>query len=77
MDVVLELREKARRSAKRIVLPESQDLRVVQAAGILASEGLCSPVLVASRGVGDIPPGVEVVRPDTDPRRQACLSRRT
>lgn len=75
MDVVLELREKARRSAKRIVLPESQDPRVVQAAGILASEGLCSPVLVASRGVGDIPPGVEVVRPDTDPRRQAFAER--
>ena len=41
MDVLLELREKARRAGRRIVFPESQDPRVVQAAGILAGEGLC------------------------------------
>ncbi len=70
MDVQLELREKARRLARRIVLPESSDPRVVQAAGELASEGLCKPVLVHARGLGSPPPGVEVVSPERDPRTQ-------
>lgn len=68
MDVLLELREKARRAGRRIVLPESQDPRVVQAAARLASEGLCQPVLVEGRGMGAVPAGVELVRPDRDPR---------
>jgi phosphate acetyltransferase len=68
MDVVLELREKARRLAKRIVLPESQDPRVVQAAGALAAERLCRPVLLERPGLGSVPAGVELVRPARDPR---------
>lgn len=68
MDVRLELREKARRLAPRIVLPEAQDDRVLRAAAELASEGLARPVVVEARGMGDVPPGVETVRPDRDPR---------
>ncbi len=68
MDVLLELREKARRLARRIVLPETQDPRIVQAAGSLASEGLVAPVLVASRGMGSAPAGCEVVDPASDDR---------
>ncbi len=68
MDLLLELREKSRRLGKRIVLPESQDPRVLQAAGALASERLCRPVLVESRGLGAAPAGVEVVRPARDGR---------
>ncbi|MDE0895717.1 MAG: phosphate acyltransferase, partial [Planctomycetota bacterium] len=41
MDILLELHEKARRLDRRIVLPESPDPRVRQAAARLASEGLC------------------------------------
>lgn len=67
-DVVLELREKARRSPKRVVLPESQDQRVRQAAAALAAERLCVPVLVDAGKMGAAPPGVEVVRPRQDPR---------
>ena len=70
MDVVLELRERARRLAKRIVLPESQDPRVTQAAAVLASEGLCTPVLVEAPGMGPVPPGVELVRPSRDGRSE-------
>ncbi|MEM7309817.1 MAG: phosphate acetyltransferase [Planctomycetota bacterium] len=70
MDVVLELRERARRLKKRIVLPEAQDPRVVQAAAAAASEGLCTPVLVEAAGMGSVPPGVEVVRPGRDPRTE-------
>jgi phosphate acetyltransferase len=68
MDVVLEIAEKARRARRRIVLPEAQDARVRQAAARLASEGLCTPVLVDTGGVGTVPGGVEVVRPSNDAR---------
>jgi phosphate acetyltransferase len=68
MNLVLELREKARRLSRRIVLPESQDPRVLQAAAKLASEGLARPVLVETAGLSSTPPGVEVVRPSHDPR---------
>ena len=68
MDVILELRARARRLKKRIVLPESQDPRVIQAAAALASEGLCQVVLVEVPGRGTVPPGVECARPARDPR---------
>lgn len=68
MDVVLELREKARRLGRRIALPETRDPRTLQAAAALASEGLCRPVLVDAGGVGATPAGVDVVRPSQDPR---------
>jgi len=80
MDVVLELREKARRLDKRIVLPETADPRTVQAAATLAAEGLCRPVLVESSGMAGAPAGIELVRPESDPRRErfaaALLERR-
>ena len=80
MDVVLELREKARRLGRRIVLPESSDERVVRAAGVLASEGLCQPVLVEAPGMASVPAGVDYVRPKSDPRlesfAQALFERR-
>ncbi|MEN8132035.1 MAG: phosphate acyltransferase [Pseudomonadota bacterium] len=55
MDVLLELREKARRLQKRIVLPESQDRRVLQAAALAVSEGLCRPALIRTRGMAEAP----------------------
>jgi len=61
MNVLLDLHEKARRLGKRIVLPESQDPRVVQAAATLARERLCRPVLLESRGLSGVPAGVEVL----------------
>lgn len=70
MDVLLELHEKARRAGRRIVLPEAHDPRVRQAAARLASEGLCTPVLVDAGGGGGTPAGVEVLRPAQDPRTE-------
>jgi len=69
--VILELREKARRLDRRVVLPESGDPRVVQAAAALAADKLCRPVLVEAPGMGDVPPGVESVRPARDGRLEA------
>lgn len=68
MNLLLELHEKARRAQKRIVLPESQDARVIQAAATLAAQKLCRPVLVETKGMGAVPSGVELVRPSRDPR---------
>lgn len=70
MDIVLEIQEKARRLRRRIVLPEARDARVRQAAATLASQGLCTPVLVDTGGLGTLPAGVELVRPASDPRTQ-------
>lgn len=70
MDVIGELRERARRNVRRIVFPESQDNRVLQAAAALASEELCTPVLVEASGMGPVPNGVELVRPSRDPRTE-------
>jgi len=75
MDVLLELSERARRLKRRVVLPESRDPRVLQAAARLASEGLCQPVLVESPGLGEVPPGVELVRPGRDTRAEAFAER--
>jgi len=68
MNLILELHEKARRLQRRIVLPESQDARVRQAAGVLAQKGICQPVLVDVGKLGTAPAGVEIVRPASDPR---------
>ncbi len=70
MNLLLELHEKARRLKKRVVLPESQDPRVLQAAATLASQGLCRPVLIETKGMGSPPGGVEVVRPGHDERTE-------
>jgi phosphate acetyltransferase len=68
MDILLELREKSRRLQKRVVLPESQDQRVRQAAAMLAAQKLCMPVLIDAGKMGSAPAGIEVVRPARDPR---------
>jgi phosphate acetyltransferase len=68
VNVILEIQEKARRLGRRIVLPESQDPRVRQAAATLAAQKLCTPVLVQTPGMGSAPAGVEVVSPARDPR---------
>ncbi|MEM8712467.1 MAG: phosphate acyltransferase, partial [Planctomycetota bacterium] len=54
MNVLSEIRERARRKNARIVLPEAADERVLRAATILKSEGLVQPVLVAARGMDPI-----------------------
>ena len=71
MNVILELHEKARRVRRRIVLPEAHDPRVRQAAAQLAAEGLVEPVLVDGGGLPAPPPGVDVVRIQSDPRVDA------
>ncbi|MFC1709747.1 phosphate acyltransferase [Candidatus Omnitrophota bacterium] len=46
MDVVRELREKARRDKKTIILPEGEDLRVIAAAKVIKSEGIADLIVL-------------------------------
>ena len=66
MSLLDDLREKARSRGRRVVLPETQDERVLRAAQRLASEGLATPILVRTRGMGDAPAGCEVVVEDPE-----------
>jgi phosphate acetyltransferase len=70
---VASIRERAAAAARRIVLPEGADPRVVEAATVLAREGLATPVLLARTDSVDLrrlsETGVQVLDPDTDPRR--------
>ncbi len=75
MDVLAEIRERARRKNARIVLPEASDERVMRAATILKSEGLVQPVLVGARGMGAAPPGVDVIDPERDPRANDAFAK--
>ena len=68
MTVLEELKARARAKQKRIVLPESGDARVLQAAGMLAQSGLATPILLRSKGMGEAPAGVLVLDPLSDPR---------
>ncbi|MDZ4771611.1 MAG: phosphate acetyltransferase [Planctomycetota bacterium] len=69
MNTLLEIHEKARSAQRRIVLPESQDARVLQAAATLKSKGLVTPVLIDGGKLGGgAPPGIEVVSPARDSR---------
>ena len=49
MNLIEEIRNKAKSDRKRIVLPESQDLRVIQAASILKKEKIADPILLGKR----------------------------
>ena len=46
MEVVKRIKAKARASVKRIVLPEGDEPRTVEAARIVAAEGVAEPVLL-------------------------------
>lgn len=64
-----DLRHRARGLGMRIVLPESSDVRVFEAARRAAESGLARPILVAEQPAGfTAPAGVEVVSPQGDAR---------
>lgn len=57
--------ERAKKSPKRIVLPEGDDARVLEAAGRLAAEKIVRPVVLAAPGTS-VPAGVELVDPSNE-----------
>ncbi|MDE2291833.1 MAG: phosphate acetyltransferase [Elusimicrobia bacterium] len=77
MEIISRLRDAARATPRRLVLPEGDDARTVKAAAIMAREGIAKPVLLgepakirqlAGREGADLS-GVELVDPATDPLR--------
>lgn len=78
------LRARAALSPRSIVFPESGDPRVLAAVRRLHQDGIVRPIIVrdpeAPFGRDDVPSGVEVIDPATDPRvealRDALLERR-
>lgn len=73
--LLADLRQRARQKGAAVVLPESQDPRVVAAAARLAAEGLVRPILLAGRGLLSPPAGVRVIDPATDPRAGAFAAK--
>jgi phosphate acetyltransferase len=71
------LRERARGTDRRIVLPEGAEERTRAAARILVSEGLVQPVLLASgEATAELAAeGFEVIDPEMDERRQLLAQR--
>jgi phosphate acetyltransferase len=78
--VLEQLRTRARAANATIVLPEGDDGRVVEAAAILAAEGIARPILIgdrvdvraaAARVPVDLPAAVDVL----DPRNEAVHER--
>ncbi len=62
--------ERAKAKPRRIVLPEADDQRMVEAAARLADEGIAIPILVGDPAIS-APAGVEVVSPASDERAAA------
>jgi len=68
------LRARAARSRRRIVFPESADLRVRTAVEVLARDGIVEPIMVLDPAAPETHAavhalGVETADPTTDPRR--------
>ncbi len=66
MDVIAQIREKAKSQKKRIVLPRSSDKRVLEAVTYLHENSLCEVILIENPGVTDYPKGIELINPATD-----------
>lgn len=73
MSIILQIREKAKKLGKKIVLPEATDERVILAAAGIVADGLAVPVLVGNEEsirkhaekLGVSLEGVEIVDPTT------------
>jgi len=83
MKVIENIRALARKNPRRLVLPEGEESRTIQAASILAKEGLAHPVLIgdaanikaeAASLNADLA-GVEIVTPDQDARKKKYVEK--
>ena len=78
MDLLSKLFDIARRRQRKIVLPEGDDARIVEAALRLKSEKIARPILL---GAKEVPAGIDVVDAGNDVRLksygEACAAMRT
>lgn len=47
--IILKLIEKSKQKSRRIILPESEDIRVVEAARKIADQGICDIILIGNK----------------------------
>ena len=80
MEFLQSIRRRARERPRRLVFPEGHDARTLQAAAIVAAEGLAIPAVIGGEltradldALGAA--SVEVVDPATDPRRAELADR--
>lgn len=66
MNIIQDIRERAKSNKKTIVLPRSSDDRVVRAAQFLTDEDLCEVILLKNEQGAEIPDSLTVVDPKTD-----------
>lgn len=73
MSLIDKVRAKAKSDIKRIVLPEGDEIRTVEAASILKKEGLADPILIGNpdsvnkvaSDLGVDISGIEIINPET------------
>ncbi|MEX0844073.1 MAG: phosphate acetyltransferase, partial [Balneolaceae bacterium] len=68
MNIISDIRKRAKSQQKTIVLPRSSDERVVKAAEQLVKAGLCKVILLKNEGGEKLPEDLNVVDPKTDSR---------
>lgn len=76
MSILVQIKEKARKNLRTIVLPESTDERVIRAAEGIVKEGVASPILVGDEAeikafaskLGVSLEGVQMINPKTTPK---------
>ena len=75
MNLIEQMKEKAKANKKRIVLPEASDLRVIQAASAALHEGLADLILIGNKAeilrlAGDLDlSGATIIDPETADKR--------
>jgi len=73
MDVLQQLRERAKARPRRVIFPESPDPRVIRAANEFQAAGLGQAILVASDSVAELDEDVEVASHDDEVLREKVI----
>jgi phosphate acetyltransferase len=73
MNAIEQLRQQARHRSRRIIFPEANDPRVIEAANLLYRDGLAQVILVDPPPDASVGSGIEIVGTDDQQRREACV----
>lgn len=68
MNIISEIRERARSNKRRIVFPRSSDPRIIEAAQFLLDNKLAEPILIKNEEGAGIPKNLPVIDPVSDER---------
>lgn len=66
MDIINDIRERAKADLKTIVFPRSSDERIIKAAQFLKNKKLANPILIQNEKVGRLPKDSAVIDPVAD-----------